>query len=314
MKLRDLLIVCGASAFVTQAGVSVKDAGGSVRVEIDGSLFTEYHYQNVARPFLYPVIGPGGAPMTRDWPMVKTTNEPTDHVHHKGLWFAHGDINGIDFWSEQKAFGKTAHQKFLELTSGKDEGVIRSLNTWIGPTGTVVCTDERTIRFHADKEVRMIDYEITLIASHGKLKLGDTKEGSMAIRLPATMSVSGTNGHGHIITSEGMRDEAAWGKRAKWVDYTGPVAGKPVGVALFDQPQNPRHPTWWHVRTYGLFAANALGEHYFEKKPAGAGDLKLAAGERVTFRYRFVFHAGDDKAAGIQERYEAYSHETRTNP
>ena len=306
MKLRDLLIVCCASAFVTQAGVSVKDAGGSVRVEIDGALFTEYHYQNVARPFLYPVIGPSGAPMTRAWPMVKTTNEPTDHVHHKGLWFAHGDINGIDFWSEQKAFGKTVHQKFLELTSGKDEGVIRSLNTWVGPTGTVVCTDERTIRFHADKEVRMIDYEITLIASHGKLKLGDTKEGSMAIRLPATMSVSGTNGHGHIVTSEGLRDGAAWGKRAKWVDYTGPVAGKTVGVALFDQPQNPRHPTWWHVRTYGLFAANALGEHHFDKKPAGAGDLKLAAGERVTFRYRFVFHAGNDKDARIDARYQAY--------
>ena len=306
MKLRGLLIVCGASACVTHADVSVKDAGGTVRVEIDGALFTEYHYQNVARPFLYPIIGPAGTPMTRDWPMVKATNEPTDHVHHKGLWFAHGDINGIDFWSEQKAFGKTVHQKFLELTSGRDEGVIRSLNTWVGPTGTVVCTDERTVRFHADKEARMIDYEITLIASHGELRLGDTKEGSMAIRLPATMSVSGTNGHGHIVTSEGARDEAAWGKRAKWVDYSGPVNGKTAGVALFDHPQNPRHPTWWHVRPYGLFAANPLGTHYFEKQPAGAGDMKLAAGGRVTFRYRFVFHSGDEKEACIAARYQAY--------
>ena len=309
MRMLGIVVAGLAVSAVADEGVVLKEAGGTVRVEIGGDLFTEYHYQNVARPFLYPVIGPGGAPMTRDWPMVKTTNEPTDHVHHKGLWFAHGDINGIDFWSEQKAFGKTVHQKFLELSSGKEVGVIRSLNTWVGPTGTVVCTDERTIRFHADKEVRMIDYEITLIASHGKLKLGDTKEGSMAIRLPATMSVSGTNGHGHIVTSEGVRDEAAWGKRAKWVDCTGPVTGKTVGVALFDHPQNPRHPTWWHVRTYGLFAANALGEHHFEKKPAGTGDMKLAPGERVTFRYRFVFHAGDEKTAKIHERYEAYCHE-----
>lgn len=309
MRMLGIVVAGLAVSAFADEGIVLKEAGGTVRVEIGGDLFTEYHYQNVARPFLYPVIGPGGAPMTRDWPMVKTTNEPTDHVHHKGLWFAHGDINGIDFWSEQKAFGKTVHQKFLELSSGKEVGVIRSLDTWVGPTGTVVCTDERTIRFHADKEVRMIDYEITLIASHGKLKLGDTKEGSMAIRLPATMSVSGTNGHGHIVTSEGVRDEAAWGKRAKWVDYAGPVAGKTVGVALFDHPQNPRHPTWWHVRTYGLFAANALGEHHFEKKPAGTGDMKLASGERVTFRYRFVFHAGDEKTARIQERYEAYCHE-----
>ena len=250
---------------------------------------------------------PAGTPMTRDWPMVKTTNEPTDHVHHKGLWFAHGDINGVDFWSEQKAFGKTVHQKFIELRSGKDEGVISSLNSWIAPSGTVICTDERTLRFHADKDVRMIDYEITLIASHGDLKLGDTKEGTMAIRLPATMSVSGPNAHGHILTSEGARDGATWGKRAKWVDYTGPVNGKPVGVALFDSPQNPRYPTWWHVRTYGLFAANPLGEHYFDKKPAGAGDLKIAAGERITFRYRFVFHSGGENAAQIEKRYQDYA-------
>lgn len=314
MRMIGLIVAGWAVAAVAEEGVVVKDSGDTVRVEIDGALFTEYHYQNVARPYLYPIIGPGGEPMTRDWPMQKTTNETTDHVHHKGLWFAHGDINGIDFWSEQKAFGKTAHTKFLQLASGPKEGVVRSLNTWIGPTGTVVCTDERTLRFHADKDVRMIDYEITLIASHGELKLGDTKEGTMAIRLPTTMSVSGTtNSHGHIVSSEGVRDAAAWGQRARWVDYTGPVNGKTVGVALFDHPQNPRHPTWWHVRTYGLFAANPLGEHDFEKKPAGAGALKLAAGQRVTFRYRFVFHAGDGKEARIAARYEAYCGEaTRT--
>ena len=309
MRVLSLLAVGLAVTAAAEEGVVVKETDGKVRVEIDGALFTEYHYQNAARPYLYPVIGPGGASMTRDWPMVKTTNEPTDHVHHKGLWFAHGDINGIDFWSEQKQFGKTAHQKFLQLTSGSKEGVIRSLNSWIGPTGVVVCTDERTIRFHADKEIRQIDYEITLIASQGELKLGDTKEGTMAIRLPATMSVSGPNAQGHILNSEGVRDGATWGKRAKWVDYSGPVNGKTMGVALFDHPKNPRHPTWWHVRTYGLFAANPLGAHYFEKQPAGAGDLKLAAGERVTFRYRFVFHAGAAQEVRLEESYAAYCRE-----
>ena len=288
-------------------GVAVKEAEGKVRVEIDGALFTEYHYKDVARPYLYPIIGPAGTPMTRDWPMLKTTNEPTDHVHHKGLWFAHGDINGIDFWSEQKKFGKTIHQKFLEIKSGEKEGLIRTLNSWMAPSGTVVCTDERAIRFSAEKEVRLIDYEITLIASHGEVRIGDTKEGTMAIRVPVTMSVSGTNGLGHILSSEGLRDGAAWGKPAKWVDYYGPVQGKTVGVALFDHPQNPRYPTRWHVRTYGLFAANPFGMHHFDKKPAGTGDLKLAPGERVTFRYRFVFHKGDEKEARIGARYEAYS-------
>jgi hypothetical protein len=79
-----------------------------------------------------------------------------------------------------------------------------------------------------------------------------------------------------------------------------------VGVAIFDHPQNPRHPTHWHVRDYGLFAANPFGIHDFEKKPAGTGDFKVAAGESVTWRYRFYFHRGDDKEANVAERYAEY--------
>ena len=307
MRVCVVLAVVAAVAAWAEAGVTVKEADGNVRVEIDGSLFTEYHYNHVARPFLYPVIGPQGEPMTRNWPMIKTTNETMDHVHHKGLWFAHGNVNGVDFWSEQKQFGKTVHQKFLALESGRDEGVIRTQNAWVAPSGTVVCTDERLMRFHADAQARMIDYEITLIASHGAVTLGDTKEGSMSIRLPSTMSAGGTNALGHIVTSAGLRDGAAWGKPAEWVEYYGPVGGKTVGVAIFDHPQNPRHPTRWHVRTYGLFAANPFGLRPFDKQAKGSGDFKLAPGERVTFRYRFVFHTGDEKAAGIPARYAQYA-------
>jgi hypothetical protein len=313
MKLRILCVLLLSGANVACADIAVHEAKGKVRVEIDGALFTEYNYQSVARPFLYPVIGPGGASMTRDWPMVKTGGDTTDHVHHKGLWFAHGSVNGVDFWSEQKAYGKTVHQTFLALTSGEKEGVIRTLNAWVAPSGTVVCTDERLIRFRSDKEVREIDYEITLIASHGTLTLGDTKEGTMAIRLPTTLSVSGTRAQGHIVTSEGARDGEAWGKPANWVDTWGPVDGKTVGVAIFDHPSNPRHPTRWHVRTYGLFAANPFGLKPFDKKAKESGDLTLAPGGRVTFRYRFVLHAGDAQAARIAERYTAYSAQALTH-
>lgn len=303
--LRAVAVLIGGVAVATAADdVVLTDAGGKVRVEIGGALFTEYHYQDVARPYLYPIIGPGGAGMTRNWPMQTTTNEPTDHVHHKGLWYAHGNVNGVDCWSEQKAFGKTVHEKFLALGGG----VIRELCNWVDHEGKVLCSDERTIRFQAHAAVRVVDFEITLIASHGPVTFGDTKEGSMAIRLPATMSVKGKGAQGHIVTSAGQRDVAAWGTAAEWVDYHGPVDGQECGVAIFDAPQNPRHPTTWHVRDYGLFAANPFGLHDFKKGlPKGAGDLKLAAGERATFRYRFVFHAGDEKAGQVAERYREFA-------
>ena len=102
-----------------------------------------------------------------------------------------------------------------------------------------------------------------------------------------------------------------WGKRAEWCDYFGPVDGKTVGIAIFDHPGNPRHPTWWHVRDYGLFAANPFGLHDFEKKPAQAGNMTIAAGKSVTFRYRIYLHEGDDKQAKVAERYQEYARQSQ---
>ena len=107
--------------------------------------------------------------------------------------------------------------------------------------------------------------------------------------------------------STGARDGETWGKRAAWCDYFGPVEGKTVGIAIFDHPQNPQHPTWWHVRDYGLFAANPFGVHDFEKKPAGSGNLTIPAGQSVTFRYRVLLHEGDDRQAEIARRYQEYA-------
>ena len=140
--------------------------------------------------------------------------------------------------------------------------------------------------------------------------MGDTKEGSMAIRLAPTMRLKGKEGKvgkGHILNSEGHRDGETWGKRAAWCDYYGPVEDKIVGVAIFDHPQNPKHPTWWHVRDYGLFAANPFGVHDFEKKPEGTGDITIPAGENLTFKYRFYFHKGDAKQAKVAEHYREYA-------
>ena len=161
------------------------------------------------------------------------------------------------------------HEDFLEVKSGKNEGVIRERNKWVAADGTVVCTDERTLRFYNPGRAneRLMDFEITLIASNGELTFGDTKEGTMAVRLAETMRLKGKVGKGHIVNSAGVRDGQTWGKRAEWCDYYGPVEGKTVGIAIFDHPQNPRHPTWWHVRDYGLFAANPFGQHDFEKPP-----------------------------------------------
>jgi hypothetical protein len=308
-------IVCAArSADSTpsasaKSGVQITRLADRLRVEINGQLFTEYFYKDVPRPYCYPLIGPGDVAMTRNWPMKDTPGEEHDHPHHRSLWFAHGAINGHDFWSEEKGFGKTVHEDFLEVESGKKAGVIRERNKWVAADGTVVCTDERTLRFcnPGRASERLMDFEITLKASNGELTFGDTKEGTMAVRLAETMRLKGKAGKGHIVNSAGVCDGQTWGKRAEWCDYYGPVEGRTVGIAIFDHPKNPRHPTWWHVRDYGLFAANPFGQHDFERLPdKTAGNLVVPAGKSVTFRYRFYLHEGDDQQAKVAERYQQY--------
>ena len=300
------------AAASAKKGVQITELTDRLRVEIDGKLFTEYFFKDVPRPYCYPIIGPGELPMTRNWPMKDLPDEEHDHPHHRSLWYAHGDINGQDFWSESAKAGKTVHEKFLEVSSGKKSGVIRSQNKWVAKDGTVVLTDDRTIRFSGNDKLKVVDYEITLHASNGEVKMGDTKEGTMAVRLAETMRLAlgkGKAGEGHIVNSEGVRDSETWGKRAAWVDYYGPVNGKTVGVAMFDNPKNPQYPTWWHVRDYGLFAANPYGVHDFEKKPPGAGTYVIPAGKSVTYRYRVVFHEGDEKQAGIATLAKKYAAE-----
>jgi hypothetical protein len=294
-----------------EQGVQITQLTNRLRVEIDGRLLTEYYFKDVPRPFCYPLIGPGEAAMTRDFPMKTTTRESRDHPYHRSFWFAHGDINGQDFWSEIKNFGKTVHCEFEQVQSGKDVGVIKSRNKWVTSDGKVVCTDERTLRFYRPSEgdERIIDFDITLRASEGEVTLGDTKEGTLALRLTETMRVAGRDKdhRGHIVNSAGVRDGQAWGKRADWCDYYGPVDGKIVGAAIFDHPQNPRHPTWWHVRDYGLFAANPFGQNEFENlhKPT-AGNLVILAGEPRTFRYRLLLHAGDEQQGKVAQKYQEY--------
>jgi hypothetical protein len=300
------------------AGVTMRKVDDRVRIEIEGELFGEYHYREVSRPFIYPLLGPGGVKMTRNWPMAEAEGEERDHPHQKSWWYSHGAVNGHDFWSESQNAGKTVHVDFLELSSGRESGVMRTSNRWVAKDGMVVCTDERTLRVYNRLDDRMFDFEITIHASHGDVTMGDTKEGTMAVRLAETMRLKPNKANagkptGHIVNSEGIRDGETWGKRAAWVDYHGPVEGRTMGLAIFDHPGNPRHPTWWHVRDYGLFGANPFGIHDFEKRPAGAGDMRVPAGESVTFRYRFYLHRGDEKEANVARHYEEYANTDGSN-
>jgi len=284
-------------------------------VTIDGKPFTDYLIKTGPKPILWPIFGPGERQMTRAFPMQMVSAERKDHPHHRSLWFTHGDVNGIDFWSEPSR-AKQVHREFLKCEADGKQGVISTVNDWIDPTGKKQLEDERTITFRGDGDLRTIDFDITLKASEGPVKFGDTKEGTMGLRVPTAMDLKQTMGKkgGNIVNAGGDRDGNTWGKQAPWVDYFGKIDGETVGIAMLNHPSSFRYPTYWHVRDYGLFAANPFGLHDFKKLEKPEGEFTLPAGESITLRYRFVFHKGDENEAKIAEAFEAYSKETPAEP
>ena len=126
--------------------------------------------------------------------------------------------------------GTIEHREYVRQEEGS-QAVIQTRNDWMSPEGKRVCEDLRAMTFGADHQMRWIDFQVRVTASDGRVVFGDTKEGSFGVRVAGTMSVDRKLG-GKIVNSEGQVDADAWGKRAAWVDYTGPVDGEIVGIAI----------------------------------------------------------------------------------
>ena len=290
-------------------GVTLEESPGLVKVRVGGQLFTTYHFgPDVVRPYLYPILASGGVGITRSWPMEDRPGDTHDHPHHKGLWTAHGDVNGVDNWSEMPGHGYMVHRRFTQLYSGPVLGGFTQELDWTDAEGRKVLTETRRVTFYnTPARARIFDWEVTLQASEGEVVLADTKEaGLISVRVATPMDA---RGEGLIENGYGARQEAeTWGKRAPWCDYSGPVGGLWRGICLMDHLDNPRHPTHWHVRDYGLMTANCFGLHDFTGDPENRWDLIIPAGESRTWRYRVLIHEGDAQEGRVAVHYHGYVH------
>lgn len=284
-----------------------------VLVEIGGKPYaTFYLAPGGNKPYIWPLSTASGVVVTRHFPMESFPGETTDHPHHRGLFFAHGDINGINFWATEPgnpkptpglAPGSMRLKQVVDLQSGADAGTIRAVFDGLDAKGHAIMTETRTVVVHADPRLRIIDYDV-VVDPLQKLTFRDTKEGTFGIRLATSMTEA--NG-GRMLNAEGRATEAnVWGKRSAWVDYSGRVNGKTVGVAIFDDPGNPRYPTYWHARAYGLLAANIFGVRDFTGDKARDGSMTIQPGTKLHFRFRVVIHDGDAAAAKVAELYHSW--------
>lgn len=312
MISRTLLSLSLVALLASHAGASpvgIQEQNGKYVVTIGGELFTQY-IQGEQKPFLYPVIGPNGVGMTRDFPMKNTPGESTDHPWHSGVYYTHGSVNGLDFWNDRTDEEKLSRIELIKVVkaenAGPDKAVIVATHNWTHD-GKVIMSDRTEMAFSGDDSKRFIDYKVTLIASAGDVRLGDTKEGCMAIRMNHKFRVKDQGAK--VVNSEGVSGADVWGKPARWISYSNKIEGSTLGVSLFDHPDNFRYPSTWHARDYGLCAANAFGLQYFTPEREVMGDWILKAGKTLSFSYRLVFHKGDHKQAKIDKVHAKWSQE-----
>ncbi|RMG16113.1 MAG: hypothetical protein D6730_25510 [Bacteroidetes bacterium] len=297
-----------------------------VDVLIDGRLFTAYLYaDSMEKPVLYPILTASGQPVTRGFPLQPRPYERVDHPHHLGHWLNYGDVNGLDFWNNsyrvpaerKNHYGVIRHEELLTQTVSGGQAHLGVRAFWEDQAGNRLLEEQTDFRFEEKDGLRLIRRHTRLKALQEEVQFNDNKEGLVAIRvareleLPTDKPLLLTDAQarpqaekmppppglsGHYLSSEGLKDEAVWGSRARWMRLSGTIGNEVVSVVILDHPQNPGYPTYWHARPYGLFAANPLGQKVFSKGKEVL-NFSLKKGETAHFRYTLLLGSGSEPLA-----------------
>jgi hypothetical protein len=247
--------------------------------------------------------------ISRGFPIEKIAGESTDHPFHRGIWYG-GELEGGDFWREggNNPTGRIVVQGAPKTATERDGIVISVVADFVAPGDKVLGSMVQEYAIRKSGASYLIDAVMKLRADNGTpVKIRGTEECCMGIRLADEFR---QDRGASLRNSEGLiGTENIWGKQAKWTDFSSTRQGVKAGVAIFDHPSNPRHPTYWHARGYALNAANPVGTSSFTKDKTRDGSLTIPTGDQVTFHYRFVLHDGDMEEAGVGKLFDAFAKE-----
>lgn len=257
----------------------------------DGKLFTSYQYlSDIKKPFLGPVYTRNGNTFTRP------DLHHEEHPHQRSIFVGVGDVNGVDLWNEPENSGFIKKGSPQNIVCGSAFASFEAANVWCNKDGKPLVDETRkTVFYNQDELCRYIDLEVTFSANYGDVIFGNTKEaGPLGVRVNEKIDV---DHGGYMKNSYGATGESeCWSKSAQWCLYGGKLNGEDCAIAVFDNEDNERYPTCWHIRNYGLFAANNL---FFR------GGLTIKEGNKLTYKFRLCFFNG--KPDNIDNRFLIYN-------
>jgi len=334
-----IILLTGSNINISGQTSKVKFIKGDHKIDvmIGGKLFTSYQYpSNMEKPYLFPVYAPNGSVVTRGFPLEPRPKERVDHLHHIGIWFNHGDVNGLDFWNNSSAvppekkdsYGHIVIKEIAKAKNGK-KGTLEVISEWKDNKENTLLVENTKYIFSGDKTSYTIDHISTLTAANGSVTFTDNKEGMFAIRvdrafeMPSNQPALYTDSKGNpenvpaadnsgvtgmYTSSSGKKGDDVWSSRNDWVLLSGTKDNVLTTFGFWDHPKNYGYPGHSHARGYGLFATNNLGSQVYNKNDEKIV-VTLQKGESITLRHRFYIQSGkeisSDQANQIFKEFSA---------
>jgi putative heme-binding domain-containing protein len=245
-----------------------------------------YIMQTNSRPYLHPVRDASGR-------VVLTEDKPADHPWQHGIFTGFHRVNGFNYWKEDE--GKQRFVRLLDSNQSSNSVSWRALVELVAPDGDVVLEEEDAITIHAPEssDVYVIDFDFLLRAKGRDVHFGKFFVGGVSVRMPWDKA----NPRQTHLNSNGLRNRECEQQRAAWCNVERPFGNETFGIAVFDHPANPNHPSGWRADEQGLINPNV----------SALGDWTLAANQTQRFRYRLLVYRGSATREQLAWRFETFS-------
>ncbi len=256
------------------------------------------HDKKVGKPYMR--IGlVDGTELTRPWPFPKDYPK-ADHTWHRALWWSFKAIDGVNYWEENQQGTEPVEVRILHNQDGSAR-IVTAIEYHL-PNQPAVVIEKRVIAVGAPDATGtyLIDWQATFTpAGKDDVVFNRNSYGGLAIRMAAECcgDVAAGKPAWTFLDDEGR--ENSNGKTARWVAYRGTAPnGRAAGIAIFDHPDNPRHPSPWQTRS-----------HYPYLNPSFTcrEDYTLKASESLTLRYGVLVHHGPADKERLEHHWKAFA-------
>jgi hypothetical protein len=280
----------------------------SLAVRESGALLMQYRHGSVPfKPYVKELLTPGGINVLLD--------APSDHLHHHALMFACA-VDNVDFWGEapnppgghfERLPGKQQHLRFDDVSVARPEGhhwpLFAESIRWVAqPKSEPLLMERRALAVDRPGKlgVTALMWESTLSVPPGKdsVVLSGSHYHGLGLRFPRSMDTTGEFRNADDDPGVIFRGDERLA-RSRWCAYTAQADGRTVTVAMFDHPDNPRHPATWFTMAKPFAYLSATLRLHEES-------LKVPADKPLRLRYAVALWDGRADTSRIEELYRIW--------